>query len=248
MSRNPIVREGLEVFFREGHGFAVYLYLLVILAPIEFFSLYLPSLDSQMWSGSASLFKVCAVTALLLIVYFSLRVANQEFAPWRFQTVRRWMREHGQSVSSLARGQIGFLALHVGLSILLCLPLLMWAAAIARTTPGRILGTFVLIIFYAAAYGIWGLASLVFWERHAETRQVFIRCFFFGVLISSALFYLPLNPIAYLLAFLGQQELSPLALMGRKWPAPVVHFGFHLLLGSAGFVLYIMALKREVRE
>src|ERR1044071_2051328 len=126
MSRNPIVREGLEVFFREGHGFAVYLYLLVILAPIEFFSLYLPSLDSQMWSGSASLFKVCAVTALLLIVYLSLRVANQEFAPWRFQTIRRWVREQGQSVSSLAKGQIGFLALHVGASLLICLPLMIW--------------------------------------------------------------------------------------------------------------------------
>src|SRR5690242_21297821 len=112
MRENPILRESLDVFFSEGHGFAVYFYLLIILAPIEFFSLYLPSLDAQMWSGSASLFKVCAVTALLLIVYFSLRVANQEFAPWRFQPIRRWVREHGESMTSLAEGQLGFLALH----------------------------------------------------------------------------------------------------------------------------------------
>ena len=95
MNTNPVWRESLEVFFGEGQGYAPYFYLLVILAPIEFFSLYLPSLDTQMWSGSASLFKVCAVTALLLIAYFTLRVANQEFAPWRFKPIKRWIGEQG---------------------------------------------------------------------------------------------------------------------------------------------------------
>ena len=75
MIRNPIWRESIVIFFAEGHGFQVYFYLLIILAPVEFFSLYIPSLDAQMWSGSASLFKVCAVTALLLVVYFAMRVA-----------------------------------------------------------------------------------------------------------------------------------------------------------------------------
>jgi hypothetical protein len=248
MRNNPILRESLDVFFNQGHGFAVYFYLLIILAPIEFFSLYLPSLDAQMWSGSASLFKVCAVTALLLIVHFSLRVANQEFAPWRFQTIRRWVRDQGQSIYSLAEGQLGFLVLHVLISMLVSLPLLLWAAAIARTTPGRIAGALSLIAFYALSYGVWGLATLVFWERRAETRQVFIRCFFFGILISSGLFYLPLNPLAFIIAFLGQQELSPLALFGRKWPATAVHFGFHIVLVSTGLLLYILALRSEVRE
>ena len=53
MNSNPILRESLDIFFTEGHGFAVYFYILVILAPVEFLSLYLPSLDAQMWSGSA---------------------------------------------------------------------------------------------------------------------------------------------------------------------------------------------------
>ena len=56
MKDNPVLRESLDIFFSEGHGFAVYFYLLIILAPVEFFSLYLPSLDTQMWSGSANLF------------------------------------------------------------------------------------------------------------------------------------------------------------------------------------------------
>ena len=85
MRDNPVWRESLDVYFNEGHGFAVYFYILIILAPVEFLSLYVPSLDTQQWSGSASLFKVSTVTALLLLVYFALRVANQEFAPWRFK-------------------------------------------------------------------------------------------------------------------------------------------------------------------
>jgi hypothetical protein len=70
MRENPVWRESIDVYFIEGHGFAVYFYLLIMLAPVEFLSLYIPSLDAQMWSGSASLFKVTAVTALLLVVYF----------------------------------------------------------------------------------------------------------------------------------------------------------------------------------
>ncbi len=72
MSENPVWRESMEIYFVEGHGFAVYFYLLIILAPVEFLSLYIPSFDAQMWSGSASLFKVTAVTTLVLMVYFSL--------------------------------------------------------------------------------------------------------------------------------------------------------------------------------
>jgi len=117
MTRNPIWRESVAIYFAEGHGFQVYFYLLIILAPVEFFSLYIPSLDAQMWSGSASLFKVCAVTAQFLVIYFSLRVANQEFAPWRFKPLRVWIRDEGQSVEAIGRGQRDFLITHVFISV-----------------------------------------------------------------------------------------------------------------------------------
>ena len=210
MNSNPILRESIDIFFTEGHGFAVYFYILVILAPVEFLSLYLPSLDAQMWSGSASLFKVTAVTALLLTIYFGLRVANQEFASWRFQTLKRWTRENGQSIAAIAQGQLTFLSLHVGLSVLLCAPLLIWAAAIARTPFSIVAVTFLLMFFYAWGYSIWGLFALILWERRAESRQVFIRSFFFTLTILSLLVYLPLNPVAFLLGILSRQEFPPL--------------------------------------
>jgi len=246
MKNNPVLRESVEVFFGEGHGLAVYFYLLIILAPVEFFSLYLPSLDAQMWSGSANLFKVCAVTALLLTVYLALRVANQEFAPWRFKPVKRWVRESGLPVSVVGHGQLAFLSLHVVFSILLCTPFLMWAGAIARTPFPRVAVTFLLLLFYALSYSVWGLVTLVLWERRAESRQVLIRCFFFGLVIFSALFYLPVNPVAFLLAYLGRQELPPLSLAGWKAPASAVHFTFHFLIGTAGLTAHRWALRKEL--
>ena len=246
MKDNPVLRESLEVFFGEGHGFAVYFYLLIILAPVEFFSLYLPSLDAQMWSGSASLFKVSAVTTLLLMVYFALRVANQEFAPWRFKATKRWLREDGLAIATVGQGQLAFLSLHVALSMLLCLPFLIWAAAIARTPLPRVAGTLLLLMFYAFSYSIWGLATLVLWERRAESRQVFIRCWFFFVVVISALFYLPVNPVAFLLAYLGRQELAPLSIAGWKAPAAVAHFAFHLLVAFTGLMTYRWALRRDL--
>ncbi len=246
MKNNPVLRESVAVFFAEGRGFQVYFYLLVILGPVQFFALYLPSLDAQAWSGSAGLFKVTAVTALLLIVYFALRVANQEFSPWRFKALRRWVIEDSISLATIGQAQRLFLALHVACSALLCAPFLIWAGAIARTPQSRVAGTLLLLLFYPLMYGVWGLAALVFWERHAESRQVFIRCFFFALLLLSALFYLPLNPAAYLLAFLGQQEPVALKLGDWQLPARVVHFGFHLLLGGAGWAAHRWALRREL--
>jgi hypothetical protein len=246
MKQNPVWRENVAVFFGEGHGFAVYFYILVILVPVEFLSLYVPSLDAQMWSGSASLFKVSAVTALMLLVYFALRVGNQEFAPWRFKTLKHWIRGQGHSAAWIGQGQLAFLSAHTALSLLLCAPLLVWAGAISRTPPDRIAVTLLLLLFYALSYGIWGLAALALWERRLESRQVFIRCFFVTLILASALFYLPLNPVAYLLAYLSRQELAPLALFGWQWPAALVHFTFHILLGAAGYAAHRWALNREV--
>jgi hypothetical protein len=245
MRHNPVLSESVEVFFGEGHGFAVYFYLLVILVPVEFLSLYIPSLDTQMWSGSASLFKVCAVTALMLIVYFALRVANQEFAPWRFKPLKHWIHEQGHSTQAIGRARVAFLSAHVALSLVLCTPLLVWAGAISRTPPERVAVVLFLLLFYGLSYGVWGLAALALWERRLESRQVFIRCFFVALVLLSALFYLPLNPVAYVLAYLSRQELAPLRISGWLWAAETVHFAFHVLLGVVGYAAQRWALRRE---
>jgi hypothetical protein len=245
MRDNPVWRESVEIFFTEGHGFAVYFYLLIIIAPMEFLALYIPSLDAQRWSGSASLFRVTAVTVLLLIVYFALRVGNQEFAAWRFKSLRHWVRERGQSAVTISRAQTCFLVTHVALSLVLCAPFLVWAGAIARTPPANIAAIFLLLPFYAVTYGVWGLASLALWERRLENRQVFIRSLFTCLVILSALFYLPLNPVAFVLAFLSRQELPPLALFGMQWSGTLTHLMFHIVLGTSGYLLYRWALTRE---
>ena len=243
---NPVLRESLEVFFVEGHGLPVYFYLLIILGLIEFLALYLPSLDAQMWSGSGNLLKVSASTALLLIVYFTLRVANQEFAPWRFKPLKHWLRDNGHPTGLVAKGQVQFLIAHIALCLLLSAPLLLWAAAIARAPMTSLGATLVLLFFYGFCYGIWGLVSLVLWERRPESRQVVIRCFVFTVAVATLLVYLPLNPAAFMLAILGRQEMMSLNLAGIEWSAATVHFTFHLLLAAAGFAAYRWALRREV--
>jgi hypothetical protein len=245
MKENPVWRESFEVYFDEGHGFQVYFYMLIILAPVEFLSLYVPSLDAQMWSGSASLFKVSVITALILMVYFTLRVANQEFAPWRFKRLKHWLRDELQPVASVRRAQLYFLSLHIGLSLLLCVPLLVWAGAIARTPPALIALTLLLLPFYAMTYGVWGLATLALWERSLESRQVFIRSFFVCLVFLTALFYLPLNPVAFVLALLSREELQPLWLFSWPWPGTMVHFVFHALLGVIGYGTYRWALTME---
>jgi hypothetical protein len=244
MKDNPVFRHEVEIFYNEGYGLSAYLYILVILIPVEFLSLAIPALDVQMWTGSANLFKVCSITALLLLVYFAMRVANQEFAPWRFQSIKHWLRDEKIPAGAVGMAQLAFLSLHLMVSVFLCAPLLIWAGAIARTQLTTMLFTFFLLAFYSLSYGVWGRVTLVLWERKSENRQVLVRCFFFFVAVVSALVYLPLNPVAYLLSYLGQEELAPLAIGGWKWSATTIHFAFHLSLLATGIVTYRWALSR----
>lgn len=245
MKPNPILSEGIQIYLWEGQSIPAYGYLLLILAPFEFLTLFLPSLDPQAWAGAANLFKVSSAVALLLMLYLGLRIANREYVPWRFLPLRQWVRENGVPISRVALAQVGLLSVHIGLFILVSAPLLIWAGAISRSGLFAVFAAFGLLFFYSLAYGVWGLAAAVFWERRLESRQVFVRCFFFALLIVSALVYLPLNPVAFLLSYLGRRELAPLVLGGWHWPAPALHFFFHFSLFVSGLLAFRWALRRE---
>lgn len=245
MRLGPVFREGLEVYLAEGHGFAAYFYLLILLAPAVFLALFIPSLDTQVWMGPAELFKVSSSAALVLIVYFALRIANQEFAPWRFVTLRRRLDHEKLTRAEIARDQLATLFWQAALLVLLAAPLLVWAAAVARVPAGSIFFVLLLLFFYALAYGVWGLAALALWERKLEVRQVFVRALLTGAICLTAAFYRPLNPVAFVVYYLRGRGMAPLVLRGYSLPAGAVHFAAHALLLAAGLFVYFRALRRE---
>jgi hypothetical protein len=246
MRPGAVFDEGVEIHIAEGHGFAAYFYLLILFVPIVFLALFLPALDAQVWIAPAAFFNVSSVAAMILIAFFTLRVANQEFAPWRFVPLRRRLVEEHIRAVEVALGQLCLLGLQIAVFILLAAPLLVWAGAIARVPAVKILAVFVLLFFYALAYGVWGLAAAASWGRKLEVRQVFIRAFFISAMIFTAVWYLPLNPVAFLLSYLGDKQTAPLLLLGRRWAPGAAHFLFHFFLLGAGLAAYYRALRREI--
>jgi hypothetical protein len=241
---NPVLRENYEVLFDQGHVLTVYFYVLVFLGPIEFGALYSQSLGEQMWRGSGLLLKVCATAALVLILYFALRLANQEYAPERFKRLEEWLHGGRLPVGVVARGRVASLLVHIGCLVLLSAPLLVWAAAISRTPASSLFAVLALIPFYALCYGVWGLVASVLWEGERESREFVVRLFTFIVIVVALALYLPLNPVVYLLAIVGREELAPLDIAGFTWPADGLHFAFHLILGGCGLLAHRWALKR----
>ena len=241
---NPVLRDSLQVFFGERHGLLPYFYLLAFLAPIEFLALCTPFLGSQMWSGAGNLVKVVAAIAVLLTVYFALRVANREYAPSRFKPLAHWLSERRQPAGVVARGQVEFLAVHAACSLFLIAPLLVWAAAISRVAPSGLALLLALIPFYALCYGVWGLAVLALWEHKPDNRELIVRGFIGVVVLVAMAVYLPLNPVAYLFSILDQQEPEPFTIGWVRWPADYFHFAFHLAFGAAGLAVHRWALER----
>ncbi|MEE9144204.1 MAG: hypothetical protein V3U06_05480 [Candidatus Binatia bacterium] len=245
MTKNPVFREGIRVYILEGHGIPAYIYVLILLAPIEFLSIFLQSFDPQAWMGPAKLFKIVSAAAMLLIVFFGLRVVNQEFVPWKFRSLKQWHQQEGVPIFQVALGQFALLSVHTLLFVVLCSPLLIWAGAIARVTTGSILLTLLLLLFYSLTYGVWGLATVTLWENRVETRQAFIRCFLVAVLLLTAFFFPPLNPVAFLLFYLGEEIKAPLDLGGWRASVPVLHFLFHFFLLGSGLLVYRWVLRKE---
>jgi hypothetical protein len=245
---NPVLRENLEVLLDGGHVLTVYFYLLICLAPITFVALYSQSLGEQMWRGSGLLLKVCAIAALVLIVYFALRLANQEYAPERFRRLGEWLHEGRGAVGVVARGRLASLLVHIACLMLLTAPLLIWAAAISHTPLAGLVATLALIPFYALCYGVWGLVASALLETERENREFFVRLFTLIVVVVALAVYLPLNPVVYLLAIIGGEGIAPLTIAGLTLPAATLHFAFHLVLGGSGLIAHRRALARTVEH
>jgi len=244
---NPVLQEGIQVYFIEGRGFVVYAVYLALVALLQGLVLFLPAGDPRIWMGPAYLFKVTAVGVLVLLLYFIVRSANQEFASWRFRSLTRWFKEERLGAGAVAAGQIAVLVLQASVFLVLALPLLAWAGAIEGTPLSSMVATGALLFFYALVYGGWGLFAVVFWDHSQDSRRVFVRCFLVCLLLVSGLLYLALNPVAFLLRELEGLELLPLSVGHWTLEGATVHGVFHGLLFIGGFGLYGWALKR-VRE
>jgi hypothetical protein len=241
---NPVLRENLQVLFDEKYVLPVYVYLLILLGPIEFGALYSQSLGEQMWRGSGLLLEVSATAALVLIFYFALRLANHEYASERFQRLEHWLVESRRSVGTVARGRETSLLVHIACLVLLCAPMLAWAAATSHAPLTRLLAALALIAFYAFCYGVWGLVASALWQGERENREFVARLFTLILVVAALALYLPLNPVIYLLAVLAGDELAPLGIAGWTLSADAVHFAFHVALGGYGLFAHRWALKR----
>jgi hypothetical protein len=217
----------------------------MILVVVQLLALLLSVVDSKVWVGPPYLFKFSSVAGMILTIYFGLRLANREFFPTAFLSLKAWIHKEGINANGVTSAQFALLGLNILIMVLLCFPPLAWTGAIARANIGSILLTPLLLFFYCLTYGVWGLVSAALWEDRLESRQIFIRCLFVSWFVLSALLYLPLNPVAFLLFQTGSENLQrPLVLWGSKWSASTILFLFHFFLLATGLLVHRHALKK----
>ena len=243
---NPVLREGLTVCWYEGRAFTTYFFYLVILSSLEFVALILPAGDAKFWIGPAFLFKFSAVVALLLLVYFSLRLAGLEFAGWKFMPLKHWLQEEKVGVRSVALGLLGVLFLHVSFLLILSVPMLAWSGAIARTSMATIGSTVGFLFLYTMSYGVWGLVGLTLWERKVDSRRVFVRWIFVCFFLLSGVLAQTLNPVVFLLYHVGALDMGSGPLLGLGWllTPGMIHMTFHFLVLMVSLCLLTWGLKR----
>jgi hypothetical protein len=106
-------------------------------------------------------------------------------------------------------------------------------------------GAVVLVWAYFVTYGVWGLVALNLWEVRVETRHIFVRFLFGCFFIVTALVYLPLNPVAFLLSYLSGTDLGgPVVVFGLR-RSTALHIVFHFFILAGGIALCQWLLARK---
>jgi hypothetical protein len=243
-----IFNEGIRLYLVEGRALSAPAYLLLFLGLVQCLMLFFPSIELQGWTGAAQLFKVSAIAALVLLPYFTVRLANQEYDSWRFVSLKSYFQEHGLSWREVAGGQLALLLFFAASLLLVSAPLLAWAGAISRVSPATIFAVLFLLWAYGCVVGVWGLVGVALWEHQAETRQVFARCMLGCLLFLSALLYLPLSPVAFLLALSAEAQFPAPGAAWQRVLSPVwAHFGFWFAVLCLGLWSHSAALRRRAR-
>lgn len=174
------------------------------------------------------------------------------------------MREGGVGPGTVCVAQVALLSLNIMILVLVCFPALSWAGAIARVPVTSILSAPFFLFFYPLTYGVWGLVTAALSEQSLERRQIVVRCVLVSWFALSAVFYLPLNPVAFFLFQSGPNGLFQFGPAGlfpsgpnglfqfgpdgpgvSAWLAATMNPLFHFLLLVMGVLTLRQILKRR---
>jgi hypothetical protein len=236
---NPVLRQGMQSYFRSKVPLTAALHYVLALASVLF--VIWPK-SQYLRIGSPPLtFSIVAIVATLIMAYQSFAYGAGKLRGESLPSSRP--RASGPHVrpQGAVFGLTVLTIVHTCFFVLLAFPLLIAAAHVSGITAESFGIALLLIITCILAYRWLGILALCLWEGHEFIRYVVARVAFVVFVLGSAFFLPPLNPLLGLISMTFGEELGQTVLLvGHQLSYALVSLIIHLLLLLS---TYIMVLK-----
>jgi len=207
--KNPLVVEGVEVFF--GHRVALrsYVFFFLTLLFVLLASWPAQPLTAYMEDGARPMtFGFVAVTLYLWMTYMAARFATTRFAGERFHPTTDWLEHAPVGRTRIITGRIGFAVFHLLFLGLTALPFVIVAGAATGIRGGHELACAAVILAASLAYRMIGVFFSLFLDERPFYHAVLTWfCVFFLAFLTLFL-RAEMNPLNTLFAVMGQNLLA----------------------------------------
>lgn len=239
---NPVFRQGMETYFLSKPPMTAGFHYLLALSSVLF--VIWPK-SQFLHIGSPPLtFNILAIVAMLVTAYLSFGYGAEGLVAEPERGWRAWLVAHHLRPRQVLLG-LGWLTLaHTLFLLALALPLLLAAAHVSGLTTQGLATALLLMLVCTLAYRWVGLLTLCCWEPQESVRYVVARVAFVLVVLGSAFFLPPVNPLLGLISLTFGDELGQMVtLFGHTLSYAVVSLIIHLLLLILTYIMVGTLLK-----
>jgi len=247
LTANPILQQGISTYFLTKAPLSVALNCLLALGTVLF--VIWPK-SQHLRIGSPPLtFGVLAIAVMLITTYLSFSYGSGSLVEGPEQDFRTWLVAQHSQVHGAFGGLTLLTTAHTLFLLALPLPLLLAASHVSGVTWHAFGKTYALMMVCTLAYRWLGLLALCLWVTQEFLRYVVVRAAFVLLVLGSAFFLPPLNPLRGLISISFADEVGQVVTrFGRQASYADVALIIHLLLLLASYIMVRTLIKRWVRN
>ena len=203
--KNPLLVEGLEVYFTGRKILGIYFNFLLILSVILFITWPKTEYFEYLLTGSSpQTYSIIAIAALVIISYLSFRFGADEIKDRDTYHLSDWLILTPLSSWRILSGRLTLFVLHTAFLVLISAPFIVIPGTISGISPPEMLWGFLIVFLSALTYRTIGFFCLLVLDDrefllHTILRIIFV--FFMVVVI------FPLPPASPILSLVSVSSL-----------------------------------------
>ncbi|MBI4641575.1 MAG: hypothetical protein HY731_12825 [Candidatus Tectomicrobia bacterium] len=202
--KNPLVIEGIELYFQDSKRLSAYIVYLLSTATILF--VVWPTSQSLKIGEPPDTYNFVLIGTFIFIAYLSCTAGSRDLSQHRFHLPSQWIFSTPISIRAFLSGKLFIAFIHTLFLLFLALPLIVIPRVISGIALKEMGLGLLLTLVCCFTYRIIGLCNLILMERNQPLLYIAERgAFLLFILITSSFFPLG-NPVLAIISLVAEEE------------------------------------------